>query len=861
MGSLDLMSLVQGIFSSETVVSCLEVSKMQGWVRTTRYLAIVSKSGSSALFVLTSPQVPPLSPMNISIEGIIPIDNNFNFDLDTENKHEDGLDLYLNISTNKSKLLFEMMPSSKSNMFVGELYKAVDNVIKKSGSLEFSWLSKFPPTIRHDSCDNGLKEAPDSFIDSPDISLPRESIAKGSTPIAARESVIRYQMSRMEGEYIYKQSFRIFIGTWNVNGQSPSVELADWLACDIDPPDIYAIGFQELDLSKEAFLFNDTPKEEEWYKAVERGLHNGAKYKCIRLVRLVGMMLIVFVQDKHIPHIRGVASDAVGTGIMGKMGNKGGVSVRLDFHSTTICFVNAHLAAHVEEFERRNQDYRDIFSRTSFPLHPPKTIKDHDQIYWLGDLNYRITDLDPRLVKDWIENENYPKILEYDQLVKQHRSQTVFVGFKEGNINFRPTYKYDMGTDNWDSSEKNRAPAWCDRILWKGDSIEQLEYRSHPILRISDHKPVSSVFDAKIRIIDAIKYRKIHEEVMKKLDKLENEFLPQVTVETTEINFDTVQFLVPQSKNLIIANTGQVPVKFEFIKKLEDPNYCKEWLNIEPYLGDVIPGDKCEIKVEVRVDKKSAYKLNSGHDQLYDILVLHLEGGKDIFITVTGTYERSCFGTSLETLASIKEPIREVSVGTIIEKEKKKDVGSPVENTYAVPKEVWFLVDHLYRYGTKTKHLFVQPGLHSEIYDIRDWLDNGSQDPLPGTVYSVAEALLLLLDSCPEPVIPYDKHSICLNSASNYLQCKQVIQGLSYHRKNVFIYLCAFLRELLLHADDNGLDVKTLATLFGGIFLRDRPHNSRGRITQQQMDRKKSTFVSHFLVNDDPIEVLPIITS
>lgn len=37
------------------------------------------------------------------------------------------------------------------------------------------------------------------------------------------------------------------------------------------------------------------------------------------------------------------------------------------------------------------------------------------------------------------------------------------------------------------------------------------------------------------------------------------------------------------------------------------------------------------------VDKKTACKLNSGEDKLYDILVLHLEGGKDIFITVTGT--------------------------------------------------------------------------------------------------------------------------------------------------------------------------------------------------------------------------------
>jgi phosphatidylinositol-bisphosphatase len=40
------------------------------------------------------------------------------------------------------------------------------------------------------------------------------------------------------------------------------------------------------------------------------------------------------------------------------------------------------------------QDYHDICNRMYFTqFAPPKAIKDHDMIFWLGDLNYRITDL------------------------------------------------------------------------------------------------------------------------------------------------------------------------------------------------------------------------------------------------------------------------------------------------------------------------------------------------------------------------------------------------------------------------------------------------------------------------------------
>lgn len=45
--------------------------------------------------------------------------------------------------------------------------------------------------------------------------------------------------------------------------------------------------------------------------------------------------------------------------------------------------------------------------------------------------------------------------------------QQVFRGFIEGNIDFAPTYKYDLFSEDYDTSEKCRTPAWTDRILWK----------------------------------------------------------------------------------------------------------------------------------------------------------------------------------------------------------------------------------------------------------------------------------------------------------------------------------------------------------------------------------------------------------
>ncbi|KAL1498282.1 hypothetical protein ABEB36_009103 [Hypothenemus hampei] len=830
-GNSDVYNIVQAKFLATEIVKTihLNVSIVDGpSSNANRVLALVEYNSSHALFVLVSSRCPPVSFSDLSIETVVPIDQHFS--CETEPVTEQNY-VTLIIKYRQTKYEYNVEIGKESCNFAAELIRAKE--VATDNKTNFTWLEKYFGTMNQSN-----RNSDPTMSDRSDFVIVRNEMAQAQTT-NNRESRLKYQLKLRESEFTQIQEFTIFIGTWNVNGQPPSVSLKPWLSYDESPPDVYAIGFQEIDLSKEAFIFNDTPREAEWQKLVMDGLNPNAKYRLVALARLVGMQLAVMINNQHYPYVKNVSFDTVGTGLLGKMGNKGGVAVRLELHNTSLCFVNCHLAAHVDEYERRNQDYKDINARINFKRNP-QAIKDHDQIYWLGDLNYRITDLSNTQVKTLLIRNEVNTLLKVDQLNQQRERGNVLLDYTEGDITFQPTYKFDLFTDVYDTSEKARPPAWTDRILWRGKGIHQVQYRSHMEMRISDHKPVSALFKSEISVIDPIRYRKVQEDLLKWMDKYDNEILPQVTVDETEVIFDLVKFREPQSKEIIIANTGLVPADFEFIKKHDEPFYCKEWLRILPYAASINPGEKCEIRFEVN--------LETDVENLEDILVLHLKGGKDIFITISGKCQKSCFTQSLSSLVRIQVPILNL---TEDEWDQVRKNNTPVR--YSVPRELWLLVDHLYRHGLKTRDLFESCALHEELIRIRNWLDYGSQDPIPGTPQAVAETLLLFLSYTKEPVIPFELQDICTAAANNFENCRQLIlMKLNDIHRTVFIYICMFLQELLKYSKDNSYDAKTLASLFGDILLRDQIRNSK-----PQASRGKANFVYNFLVNDLSSSLLP----
>ncbi len=65
------------------------------------------------------------------------------------------------------------------------------------------------------------------------------------------------------------------------------------------------------------------------------------------------------------------------------------------------------------------------------------------------------------------------------------------------------------------------------------------------------------------------------------------------------------------------------------------------WLIVDYSVISFFPGETCEIMIEVYVHKDTAWTFNSGEDKMEDILVLHLEGGKDLFVSFVEKFFKS----------------------------------------------------------------------------------------------------------------------------------------------------------------------------------------------------------------------------
>ncbi|KAM4770957.1 synaptojanin-2 [Rhinophrynus dorsalis] len=415
-------------------------------------------------------------------------------------------------------------------------------------------------TIQTNFFDGAKQEAIDLLLMGDNFS--EEYADKGrmlmdSSALLVTPSILKV-MSERQFEFTNYKRTRVAMGTWNVNGGKQfrsnilsTSELTDWLldspisgTPDIqddesNPPDVYAVGFQEMvELSAGNIVNASTTNKKMWSEQIQKALSRSHRYILLTSGQLVGVCLFVFVRPYHMPYIRDLAVDTVKTGLGGKTGNKGAVAIRFQYYSTSFCFICSHFTAGQNQMKERNEDYKEITQKLSFPM--GRNIFSHDYVFWCGDFNYRL-DLSYEDVFYFIRRQDWKKLLEFDQLQLQKANGKIFKDFYEGTIHFGPTYKYDIGSEAYDTSEKCRTPAWTDRVLWwrkklpfekSAGGINLLDsdldfntklkhtwtpgalmYYGRAELPSSDHRPVLAILEVNVQEVDVISRERVFQDI------------------------------------------------------------------------------------------------------------------------------------------------------------------------------------------------------------------------------------------------------------------------------------------------------------------------------------------------------------
>lgn len=377
------------------------------------------------------------------------------------------------------------------------------------------------------------------------------------------------RMHSRDSEYCSFQEMSVSVMTWNAGASKPSWLnnsredsnfFRDYMTAR-EPPDIFVFGFQELvDLEDKKMtaksFFKSKKKDKDptdqehmshqyraWRdhlaKCIDDYMPNSQTYTLVHTTSMVGLFTCVFVKSSIRPRINHVHTGEVKRGMGGHHGNKGALILRMIINDSSICFVNCHLAAGQTQTMHRNNDIAEILEATTLSPYPlndgegaqhedvfaaggdGSMIMDHEICILNGDLNYRIDTMGRDAVIKQVQQGNLGKLLERDQLLLSRKKNPGFRlrAFNESPITFAPTYKYNVNSDDYDTSEKKRAPAWCDRILYRGiGKVKMEEYRRWDQIRISDHRPVSGRLRLRVKSVDPDKREIIRNKCAKEFD-------------------------------------------------------------------------------------------------------------------------------------------------------------------------------------------------------------------------------------------------------------------------------------------------------------------------------------------------------
>ncbi|KAH0861954.1 hypothetical protein HID58_079165 [Brassica napus] len=549
-------------------------------------------------------------------------------------------------------------------------------VLDSDGKLMASWVSHNEPVIK--------LAAGGGFI----FSLATHGGVRGwyVTSPGPLDNIIRKELSQKEALYARQDNVRILIGTWNVGqGRASHGALMSWLGSVASDVGIVVIGLQEVDMGA-GFLAMSAAKEtvglegsvvgQWWIDAIGKALDEKNTFERMGSRQLAGLLISLWARKEIRTHVGDLDVAAVPCGFGRAIGNKGGVGLRIRVYDRIMCFVNCHLAAHLEAVNRRNADFNHIFrlmvfskghnlsntaagmvlflflscslgfstylfwllyssglpwalslaagvsttaytlKTTTNPTTGTEEVKSDlaaaDLIAFFGDFNYRLYGITYDEARDFISQRSFDWLRERDQLRQEMKAGNVFQGMREALITFPPTYKFEKnrpGLGGYDSGEKKRIPAWCDRVIYRDTQASPFSesnlqcpvvssvimYEACMDVTESDHKPVRCKFHAAIAHVDKSVRRQELGNIIRTNEKIKSifedlKFVPETSVSTNSIVLQSQDTVILTITNTSTTNKAMFSIICGGITFVKDDG-------VTPAAGIISPEGTVDVKV------------------------------------------------------------------------------------------------------------------------------------------------------------------------------------------------------------------------------------------------------------------------
>ncbi|CAK7325999.1 unnamed protein product [Dovyalis caffra] len=489
------------------------------------------------------------------------------------------------------------------------------------------------------------------------------------------DGILRLELAGKEFLYTKIENLKILTGTWNVaQGRASRDSLVSWLGSTAGDIGIVVVGLQEVEMgagvlamsaAKETVGLEGSSVGQWWLDMIGKTLDEGSTFERVGSRQLAGLLIAMWVRNNLKAHVGDVDAAAVPCGFGRAIGNKGAVALRVRVYDRVMCFVNCHFAAHLEAVNRRNADFDHVYRTMTFGrpsnffnaanagtssavqmlrganvmgANSPEGIpelSEADMVIFLGDFNYRLDGISYDEARDFVSQRSFDWLREKDQLRAEMGAGNAFQGMREAVIRFPPTYKFEKhqpGLAGYDSGEKKRIPAWCDRVLYRDSRSAHSAHVSEcsldcPVVSLisqydacmdvtdSDHKPVRCIFSVDIARVDESVRRQEFGDIMKSNEEIRfiiDELckIPETIVSTNNIILQNQDTTILRITNKCGENDALFEVICEGQSIIDEDGQASDhhprgsygfpqWLEVTPAAGIIKPDHIAEVSIHL----------------------------------------------------------------------------------------------------------------------------------------------------------------------------------------------------------------------------------------------------------------------